>query len=305
MKNPCPASPKKELIKGNLARRSVFTSYPLSGLSLTSLSDQPNTSITENNPLPTAAAQSPIPTLPTFSSDFVFEGRHPDIGLRSSNGIVFYTHRNRLSMISNNAFNDLLNTHDADASGAVVIIALPENSDVIDALIHVIYNHPFEEVKPTLETLLATIPVLKTYGIPLEHFVVPATPLYDQIIAETPKNPMEVYMTAGGNKLEALAIAASGHLLSFKLSEVTDEQSERMGVRYLRRLIRLHFSRIDQLRRIVGMIPVPRAEHLAECAVARERQVEFGWARGAADLAWELRPGQLPIVITTKFRAHI
>ena len=241
----------------------------------------------------TVAAQSAVPTSLTFPSDFIFEGRQPDIALQSSNGIVSYTHRNRLSMVSNNAFNDLLNTHGVDAGGAVVIITIAESSALVDALVHVIYNRPFVEAKPKLETLLATISALKTYGIPLERFVSPTMPLYDQIIVETPKNPMEVFLTAAENKLEVLATASSGHLLSIDLPDITDEQAERMGVRYYRRLVQLHFFRLEELGRIMAEVPVPRLEHAAECVIAQERQVESGWAKGAANLARNLRAGQL------------
>ena len=133
-----------------------------------------------------------------FQSEFILDDRQPDLALRSSDDAVFWTHRVRLNAVSQNAFDGLLDTYSKNLTSLDPVVPLPISSSLLSVVLYTIYDLPFPTTLNDLQlsTLLDALSVLKTYGIPLDHFIVPARSLYEAILAETPSNPMEVYITA-------------------------------------------------------------------------------------------------------------
>lgn len=131
--------------------------------------------------------------------------------------------------------------------------------------------------------------VLRIYGIPLLQFVIPTTPLYNHILLEAPRRPLDVFVLAAENTLEDLAVVTSGHLLSLQLPDITDEMAERMGPLYLARLIRLHMDRVDALKRLLLDVPKPHVDTV-DCAYVEQKELARAWALATASLIWEVRP---------------
>lgn len=226
-----------------------------------------------------------------FQSGFLFDDHHPDLALRSSDGDIFWTHRFRLNAASQNAYDGLLSPHSAGIESSVLF---PISSPLLKVVLYTIYglSLPAASHNLQLSTLLDAISVLKIYGIPLDVFVTPSRPLYEAILADTPTDPMEVFMTAAENKLEALAVASSAHLLDFDLTTITDEMTVRMGVRYFRRIVLLQSGRVDRLKTILSRLPRSRPEHMETCSFAGSKYLEAGWVMAVATMAPELRAGE-------------
>ncbi|KAF8867520.1 hypothetical protein CPB85DRAFT_1371070 [Mucidula mucida] len=93
-------------------------------------------------------------------------------------------------------------------------------------------------------------------------------------------------MLAAHHGLEDLDVLASAHLLSFRLDRLTDEMAERMGPRYLKRLVFMHLGRMIKLKEILD-VPPPAHGGGGGCTVDPRR----AWALAAASLVYDAKPG--------------
>lgn len=217
--------------------------------------------------------------------------------LISSDGVLFYAHRFLLLEASDNAFNGSLG---ADApglrkelfTGALRNVGVSTSSTVFNVVLHTIYGMSCKQFQPSLEVLLQAVKALKTYGIRLERVLSSNTPLYAHIVAEMPHDPIDVFLVAAENNVDALAIAASAHLHSVVLPEITDEMAYRMGPRYLKRLVTLHLRRVNYLKKLLMDMPKPH-EDTPGCGRVEQRKLGRSWALAAASLVWDIRPGQI------------
>jgi hypothetical protein len=200
-------------------------------------------------------------------------------------------HANVLLSASQTAFNHLLPaeslTEDAEA-----IVPVPESSEVLNILLHTIYNMTCSHYAPSLPSIAVTIKTLKSYGIPLSIYIAPPTPLFALLLSHAPAAPLEVYSLAAEHDLEHIAIAASPHLLSFPLPTLTDEMAEQMGPVYLKKLFFLHLGRSDALKRLLLPPPHPHPP-TADCDFTEQKKLTRAWALASAYLAWDTRPGVL------------
>ena len=96
-------------------------------------------------------------------------------------------------------------------------------------------------------------------------------------------------MLAAHHQLEDLAVQVSAHLLSFHLYNLTDEMVDRMGARYMKRLMFLHIQRVEAFKAIL-IVPPPAHEG---CRV-HEGRVQNKWALAVAGMLNDLSPGQFP-----------
>ena len=71
------------------------------------------------------------------------------------------------------------------------------------------------------------------------------SPLYVTMLSIVPIKPLEVYALAAKYDLVNLAKRASSHLMSFELSSISDEMAEKIGARYLKRLVLFHLERTN------------------------------------------------------------
>ena len=178
------------------------------------------------------------------------------------------------------------------ASNSHTVLSVPEDSILLNIIIHTIYNLSCVQFCPPLAVLLNAIWSMKTYGMSLDQFIAPGRPLYDHILTETPRLPLEVYTVAAQNKIESLAVASSSHLLSLQLPSLSNDVTDRMGTRYFKRLVLLHLQREHVLKRILLEMPQPHQD-TTECGFVEQKKLARAWGLAAASLLWQVRPGEL------------
>ncbi|KAI0731670.1 hypothetical protein C8Q72DRAFT_874687 [Fomitopsis betulina] len=227
-----------------------------------------------------------IPVSYTFHPCACFDDNSPDLVLVSADRVLFYTHYHRISAASENGFGLLLSsalTLFLDVPSTVVV---PETSEVLNIILHIVYNISAHAYSPFFETISAALNALPRYGIDPKRYAVVGQPLYDLVVACAPKQPMDTYALAGAHDLADVAVAASAHLLSCPLSTLSDELAERMGATYLKKLFFLHLGRMDALRRV--LIRPPSAH--PETADSHQECVMRGWALATARVMWDAKP---------------
>ncbi|KAH8081294.1 hypothetical protein BXZ70DRAFT_959678 [Cristinia sonorae] len=266
-------------------------------------SDHPEFSAAESaTPVGTPLTEAPpslhLPPQPTYSvstafhTNLVYDGQRPNVVLFTSDHVLFYAHISHLTTVSGNAFNGLLALNvvrNVTQGGTSLVVPVPEDSVLFNVIIHTIYSQPCNQYRPSIDTLLNAVRALKTYGVPLQRFVVPTTPLYHHIISEAPRRPIETYLVAAEHNLDAIAVASSAHLHSFPLFAITDDMAVQMGSIYLKRLVFLHIERVIHLARLI-LTPPKQHPDLPECGFVEQQRLSRAWALAAASLVGELRP---------------
>ncbi|TCD67855.1 hypothetical protein EIP91_011852 [Steccherinum ochraceum] len=220
-------------------------------------------------PLPADVPDSPvadsIAISTTFHPAFTFLSLLPDSIFLSSDAVYFFVHRVHLSRSSRNNFNSLLMEESfrplfvTDAS----VISVPEDSALLDVVLHGVYDLPFSNHNLSLPTLLRSIHSLQTYGVPLYRVLSPSSRLYRLILAEAPRAPLEVYAVAALHDLDYLAVAISAKLHSIALADISNLAVVTMGPIYLKRLFLLHYRRIEYLKTLLTDAPDTHPEGLA------------------------------------------
>lgn len=180
--------------------------------------------------------------------------------------------------------------------GALPALSLSEGSEVVNIILHTIYNMSCVPFRPSLDTLISAISALTKYGIPVTHYVKPSTPLYVHILWLTPLCPMDVYIASATNGLDDLAVSTSSCLLSFDLSAITDPMAEAMGPVYLKRLFLLHQDRLKVLKDLFLEGP-KHHEPTLHCGFRERQALTRAWVLASSSFAWEGRPGKQILVI--------
>jgi hypothetical protein len=213
----------------------------------------------------------------------------PDLAILSSDGVRFYTHKERLqafpdfvSALTNRSFK-------LPSDNDVPHISLPETSSVVSIILHVVYG--FEEfdflVPPPLEDVLNAVTALETYGfLPLERYITPSSAFFQLLIHHaslpnaclipntqkptTEKCPaLLIYILAAKLNLQDLAVAVSANLLSFPLQTLSDDDAINMGPVYLRRLFQLQLARSSALKALLSAPPCKTSEWFERCGSAK------------------------------------
>lgn len=237
---------------------------------------------------PSATSLSPLP---------------PDVILFSSDAVFFYTHCHQIATASTNCFHSLLpqpsplrisTTSNPKGDSSLVditsVISVTEPAQVLNILLHAVYDISCAHYCPTLDTISAAVCAMVKYGISVKKHISPSTHLYSLILSQAPIAPLEAYTLAAEHDVLELAMPVSSHLLSYDLSTITDEIALRMGPIYLRRLFFLHLGRADALKRLLLPPPHPHPE-CDDCDFAEQKKLTRAWALAAAYLAWDARPG--------------
>ncbi|KII91808.1 hypothetical protein PLICRDRAFT_51932 [Plicaturopsis crispa FD-325 SS-3] len=220
----------------------------------------------------------------------------PDLVLLSSDAVYFYVHCHILSATSSNNFNCLLPCEERrgaiasaspDPPSAAPIVAVPESSTVLNIVLHTIYNMSCSHYSPSFNDICAAIASLQTYGIELKAVVSPSMPLFSLLLYHIPIHPMDAYALAAHYDLYSLAAAASSHLLSCSLVEISDEMAERLGPLYLKRLFVVHLTRVGFLKQLVQEPPRPHAPTL-DCDLVQQQKLRRAWALASACLIWDV-----------------
>ncbi|TCD64952.1 hypothetical protein EIP91_003410 [Steccherinum ochraceum] len=264
------------------------------------------TQVSEAPPLLHLSTQHQYTVSSAFHAELLIGANKPDVVLVSSDHVLFYAHKSHLLASSNNTFNGRLS---ADSTGMVMgsplgslwVVGVSTGSVLFNIVLHAIYGMSCSQFNPPLEALLHAVKSLKTYGVSLAHALGHDTPLYNHIVAESPRRPIEVFLVAAENDLDALAVTSSEYLQSLKLSDITDEMADRMGPRYLRRLTVLHFDRMEYLKQLIMDLPQPH-EDTMECGFIEQTKLARAWTLAAASLVWDIRPGKDSTVRIWKLR---
>src|ERR1700761_334873 len=194
-----------------------------------------------------------------------------DLVLVSSDSVFFYVHSRTLLQHSSNHFNGLIpqsklqqrqaqetenvnvspnmNTNTSQlSSDETRLISLLEPSDLVNVLLHTIYNLDCAHYAPSFECLCNTVKTMTKCGYDYKAYITHKSHLYNVILSHAPSRPLDVYAFAASHGLEELAIATSSHLLSLPLPTLTDKMCCDIGPIYLKRLFFLHLGRVDALK---------------------------------------------------------
>ncbi|OCH96701.1 hypothetical protein OBBRIDRAFT_787270 [Obba rivulosa] len=244
----------------------------------------------EGSPIDEAGNDLTVAVSTAFHPDANLSKTSPDLVLLSSDGVFFYVDAHTLAAASSNQFDSLLpasTTHVHNDHGPV--IPIPESADVINVVLHTVYNMSCGHYTPTIDTLISSVHALHKYGMHLKSCLAPSSSLFALILAQAPLAPIQFYALAGAYDLHELAVPISSHLLAYSLSTLTDELATCMGPIYLKRLFFLHLGRMDALRRLLLPPPHPHPPS-AECDFAEQKRLTRAWALASAYLAWDARP---------------
>lgn len=171
------------------------------------------------------------------------------------------------------------------------VFVLPHwSSNLLNIVLHAIYNLSSQLSQPTLDILLASIEALKVFGLQVSEYIKPTTPLFLHILALMPLQPMDVFICAAENKLEELAVATSSYLVSYDLAAISDPMAERMGPIYLKRLVLLHSDRVKVLKRLL-LEPPKQHNPVPTCCFQQQQALTRAWNLACATFAWEVTPG--------------
>lgn len=212
--------------------------------------------------------------------------------LASSDHVLFHAHSAQLLAVSENAFDSLFGARaEADVDNESPIIMIQQTSSVFDVVLHTIYNIPnTTDAGPTLTSLLEAVSALKMYGVPLNEFIAPSTLLFDHIVSKMLRGPLEVYVVAAENNLEALAVAASRHLHSVYLADISNETTMRMGPIYVLRLVQLLYIRNRYLRSLLFEMPRPHP-YRWDCGSEARKDLERAWVLASTSVIWDEKAG--------------
>ncbi|KAI0248801.1 hypothetical protein BJV78DRAFT_1130640 [Lactifluus subvellereus] len=213
-----------------------------------------------------------------------------DLIILSSDSVFFYVHTHKVLAASTNGFNSLLPPKEqGQPDGAGGILPLHDDSVVINVLLHTIYNMSAAHYAPTPEVVITAVESLEKYGLSVQTYLAPASPLSMLFLGTAPQAPIEFYATAGAYGLHHLAIPVSSFLLSYTLASLTDELAAKMGPLYVKRLFYLHLGRVEALKRLLLPPPQPHVP-TANCDFAEQKKLTRAWALASAYLVWDMRP---------------
>ena len=245
-------------------------------------------------------SEPPVSVSYTFHPCFTVDDLSPDLILASADHILFYVHYHRILCASENGFGMLLLSPLSFAPNTPPpTMPVPEPADVLNIILHTIYNLSALPFSPSFESISAALDALPRYGVDSKQHAIAGQPLYDLLLSHAPLRPIETYALAGAHDLADAAAAASAHLLSFPLSTLSDAHAARTGAVYLKRLFFLHFGRMDALKRVLIKPPATHPE-TAECTLAQQKCVMRAWALAAAHVMWDARPSECTVLASCR-----
>ncbi|CAA7263836.1 unnamed protein product [Cyclocybe aegerita] len=213
-----------------------------------------------------------------------------DIILSASDGVLFYAHSSTILTACPKAFSTYIGGNLNDPKFRDQLIQLDAPSQELNVILHMLYGTSCAAHSPSLETLINAVDRMPSYSMVPEEHIVPSSHLHNLLLSYAPLHPLELYTLAASHNLEPLAVKTSSHLLSYSLQTITDEQAERIGAVYLKKLMVLHFGRFTALKNILLQPPHPHPP-TKECDFIQQRKLTRAWALVSAYLAWDARPG--------------
>lgn len=208
----------------------------------------------------------------------------------SSDSVLFYVHCPAILVHSKSAFESFLSAPLSHPRFRGEIIPIPESSPVLNIILHVIYNLSPPTHGPSFDTLVAAITRMPCYGLTPKSYITSASQIHDLLLSHAPRHPFELYTFAAQFDLSDIAVPTSTYLLSYPLTNLSDEMAVRMGPIYLKRLFALHNDRFNALKIIVLNPPHPHPVSKS-CGFDEQCRLARAWALVSAYLVWEGGPG--------------
>jgi len=219
--------------------------------------EQPN--LGSKTPVATTAEGSPLSTSSTtiqisntFNYHADFDDTEPNTVIVSADQVFFVVHSHRLLAESANDFAGFLTPGAEPTRESPTTFVVTEQSEVLNVVLHALYNLSCDMYEPTFECLAESIQAMKKYGLlALQRYVSRGTPLYDTILKGAFQRPIETYALAAADELDDLAVASSAYTLHIKLHHIPQELADKMGTWYLQRLYKLHGTRMNTLKELL------------------------------------------------------
>lgn len=233
----------------------------------------------------------------SISFPFSAEGS-TDLVVRSSDKVLFYVNsgliQEKFRSESFCAFlNALKGSQEAiNDQDSVRIAILPEPSEVVNILLHTIYNNSCAYFNPSNASLTRAVEFLAKHGKPesFHAYVAPGAPLHQIVLERSKTSPLLFYSLAAKHDLYDLAAPISAFLLVHDMSGISDEYARMMGPHYLRRLLTLRCRRMEILKRMLS--PPPAGHEPTEfCNEEQQRSLTRAWALTSAYLVMHRGPG--------------
>jgi len=224
-----------------------------------------------------------------FATHVRFDGRLPRLILVTPDEPFFAVHFHALTRASNNEFGGLLTGIQEPLGEDYDFIAISEESDVLNVILHCIYNIPCDSSRPTLQCIERSLLASDKYGLSMEQYMSRGSLLYNTVLIAALFQPFEVYALAASHELEELAVAASSYTLTHKLHHVPQHIADKMGTKYLQRLYQLHGTRMDALKAMLDEKPYPH-EARQHCSVVNRQATSKAYELAAAQVAYVATP---------------
>lgn len=217
----------------------------------------------------------------------------PNIVLVSTDEVHFYVHAERILQKSTNRLNALIPSDVGQIiQSSQLVSTTSDTAAVLNIILHAIYEWPCTTFAPTFDSIEAAITGLEAYNVSLEDCLAPEKPLRALLLNHASIRPMEIYAMAASNGLEEFAVVMSSHLLSYRLTTLSDELAARMGAGYLYRLAVLHYNRMEKLKKLV--LTAPDVHTITgTCSFTQQKDLTGAWALASAHLSWEATPGTI------------
>lgn len=248
------------------------------------------------------AKKSVVSTSSTFSPASL--KATPDTIFRSSDSVLFHVNSAILLKVTKQAFEPILRSSLQENALRAHVISIPDNSVILDILLHLFYDKSlFRPGPPSLDDLDTAVYRMNMYGLVPSSHITPSTPLFEALYSHAQVGPhiaIRVYALSGQHNLLLLATRTSPHLLSYTLSDLSDDLAKRMGAKYLRRLMSLHLTRVDELKRIIIRPPHSHSP-MPGCSLSDQKSLSRAWSLAASYLVWDSRPGEYHVPITFFF----
>jgi hypothetical protein len=211
-----------------------------------------------------------------------------DTTLVTTDLVYFYAHSHIILGASENGFKGLLPFPKSRQYDHVISVI--ETSTVFNIVLHAIYDKSCAGYSPPFDALVSAVVALEKYGVHPKALVSQSQPLFTILLSYAPLYPLELYALASRYNLYDLAVNTSSHLLTYPLSALSDEMSEWIGPKYLKRLFFLHLGRSDALKRLLASLPRQHAP-TSSCDFAEQKKLARAWTLASASLTWDTRPG--------------
>ncbi|KAF9496326.1 hypothetical protein BDN71DRAFT_762921 [Pleurotus eryngii] len=265
-------------------------------------------------------------------------GLAPDLVLLSADSVFFYVHSAVISSASSNNLCGLLtstNLRSPQASdqgtttpdGGIELVMLPDQSQVLNIMLHFIYNISPAHHSPPFHVISQAVDRLNgAYGVEVNRVIQgsileitsphPSTvqaynqpnnsPLFTFLESHAPLYPIELYALAASIDCYPLAQTASLYLHGLDICPTDDKESSsgklrlapemarKIGGLYLMRLAGVHKRRLEVLRTAVCIAP---EGHLIDrpfgdqCSVEDQASLKRAWALAAAYIVCTAGPG--------------